>query len=302
MTGISRRLPPLATLVAFEAAVRHASFTRAADELALSQASISRRIRELEHDLGLKLFDRRRYDVEPTADGEAFAATVRRSLHDIASASERVRERDSGRLTIFSDISLAHTIVVPSLREFQKLHPDLQIRIIASSEAIETVGEEFDIGLQNGHWGEDKFSIEPIGDDLLFPVCAPDMAARLPASPSPVDVASMPLLHFTELGRKWPDWRMFLANYRLKEPKPHEGLTFNSYQICLDVAENNGGVALAWSRTVQPRLDAGRLVRIAGMSIKLPNAISVYRPKNTERNPVVEQFVEMIRARIEPVA
>ncbi|MGI9498892.1 MAG: LysR family transcriptional regulator, partial [Geminicoccaceae bacterium] len=104
MTGYVRRLPPLNALVVFEAAFRHRSFTRAADELALSQASVSRRVRELEQDLGVQLFERRRYDVEPTADGETLAMSVRQSLGELATAADRLRDRGAGidTLTIFS--------------------------------------------------------------------------------------------------------------------------------------------------------------------------------------------------------
>ncbi len=108
MSELARRLPPLSTLVSFEAAFRLRSFTRAADELALSQASISRRVRELERDLGVALFERRRYDVLPTEDGERFAATVRVALQELAGSADRLRARRDGteRLTIFSDMSL----------------------------------------------------------------------------------------------------------------------------------------------------------------------------------------------------
>ncbi len=119
---------------------------------------------------------------------------------------------------------------------------------------------------------------------------------------TPVDIASRPLLHLADVGRKWPDWRSFLAFFRLKEPKPDEGLTFNSYQICLDVAEQGGGIALGWGRTVQERLDTGRLVRIAGLTMPIANAINVYRRKGMKPNQTAEQFVALLRAKIEPVA
>ena len=303
MTELSRRLPPLATLAAFEAAARHGSFTLAADELALSQASISRRVRELEDFLGVRLFDRRRYDVAVTKEGDAFAAVVRAALRDVAAATDRLRDLGAGlnRLTVFTDIGLAQAIVVPSLGEFQRQHPNLQIRLLSSSEAIETIREEFDIGLQYGRRAENRFAITAIADEALFPVCSPELAARLPAKATPVDVAKLPLLHFSETGRTWPDWRTFLASFRLKEPRPIEGLTFSSYQICLDVAEKGEGVALGWSRTVKPRLDAGRLVRISEMMMPLPNAINLYRRATATANPIADRFAELLQSRIEPI-
>ncbi len=303
MTDVFRSLPPLNALVAFEAAFRHQSFTRAADELALSQASVSRRIRELELDLGVRLFKRRRYDVVPTTDGEALAATVRLSLSELAATADRLRDRGSGmdRLTIFSDLSLANALVAPIVGEFQRLHPNLRLRVLASYEPIESVREDFDIGLHYGRWGEEKFTVEPIADDAIFPVCSPQLAARLPSPVGPVEIAKQPLLHMADLGRKWPDWRSFLAFFRLKEPEPIEGLVFSSYQVCLDVAEQCDGLALGWARSVKARLDAGQLVRIPGMTMPLIDSINVHRPKRTKPNPIADRFLQVLRSSIKPV-
>jgi len=129
MTDLFRRQPPLTTLIAFEATLRHSSFTRAADELTLSQASISRRIRELEQYLGFKVFERGRYDVVPTAEGKTLGSTVQSVLGDLAATTERLRNRRSGlkTLTVFSNICLAHSLITPMIGEFQSLHPILKI-------------------------------------------------------------------------------------------------------------------------------------------------------------------------------
>ena len=301
MTDLFRNLPPLNSLVAFEAALRHKSFTRAADELALSQASVSRRIRELEQHLGFKLFERGRYDVSPTEEGKVFGATVKSALEEIARTTTSLRETHTGltTLTVFSDISLAQTLITPTIGEFQSKHPDLQVRILASSESIDSIREEFDIGLQYGRWDESTFTITPLGDDLLFPVCSQELADKLPNPLTPVDVASQPLLHFSEPGRAWPSWRSFLANFRLKEPLPIEDLTFSSYQICLEVAEKGGGIALGWGNTVKSRIESGRLVRISEMSMVLPDAINLYQPNNSKLKPSATHFIEVLQKRLE---
>ena len=304
MAEFQRRLPPLSALIPFEAAFRLRSFTRAADELALSQASISRRVRELEIDLGLTLFERRRYDVEPTAAGETLAATVRVALNELAGTAQRLRAQAGGEvsLTIFSDMSLGNALVAPCVGEFQRLNPQLKLRILSSYEPIESLREDFDIGLQYGRWAEDQFSIEPIADDVIFPVCSPEFAQDLPSPVTPVDIASRPLLHLADVGRKWPDWRSFLAFFRLKEPKPIEGLVFNSYQICLDVAEQGEGIALGWGHSVKDRLASGRLMRVPGLTMPLVDIVNLYRRKSARTNATAEQFVTLLRAKITPVA
>ena len=150
----------------------------------------------------------------------------------------------------------------------------------------------------HGRWAEDRFDIEPIADEEVFPVCSPDFAERLPSTISAVDLASQPLLHLVDVGREWPDWRAFLANFRIKEPAPIEGLMFSSYQVCLDVAEAGDGVALGWGRTVKDRLLAGRLVRLSNMSITLQDHINVYLPKRVPHNLFVERFLTLLNRRL----
>ncbi len=303
MTEILRHLPPLAALRAFDAAYRLGSFTRAAEELALSQASISRRIRELEHDLRVPLFERRRYDVVPTENGDILAATTRVALRELAATAERLRARGDGkeRLAVFSDISLGNVLVAPCVGEFQRLNPNLSLHILSSSEPVESIRDEFDIALQYGRWAEDRFDIQPIADEVIFPVCAPEVLTRLPSPATPVDIASQPLLHLVDVGRKWPDWRSFLAFFRLKEPRPIEGLTFNSYQICLDVAERGEGIALGWGRTVADRIASRRLVRIPGLTMRLAGMVNIYKRKGSRPNPVAERFVDLLRSKITDV-
>lgn len=120
----------------------------------------------------------------------------------------------------------------------------------------------------------------------------------MPKPAAPIDVASQPLLHLADAGRKWPDWRSFLAFFRLKEPRPIEGLTFNSYQICLDVAEQGEGIALGWGRSVKDRLESGRLVRIEDLTMPLPDSVNVYRRRTARSNRVADQFVTMLRSSI----
>jgi len=297
-----QHLPPLSTLVAFEAAFRLQSFTRAAEELSLSQASVSRRVRELEADLGLQLFDRRRHDVQATIDGEKFAATVRLALNEISTSAEglRKREADLNRFTIFSDLSLANSIIAPVIGEFQRLHPSLQLRVLSTSEPIEAFDDEFDIGFQYGRWGERKFAIEPIADDVIFPVCSPELFNRFPDTIDLAEIAAQPLLHFYDPNRDWPSWSDFFTAFGVENPQPVMGLTFSSYQVCMDVAESGEGIALGWGRTVKGRLEDGHLIRISNMTLPLAEGINAHLPRTGEPNPKVDQFLQMLRSSVEP--
>ena len=303
MSNFRQRLPPLNTLTAFEAACRLGSFSRAADELALAQSSISRLIRQLEESIGVQLFSRGRYDVTPTPAGQELAYTVRHSLSDIAQTTDRLRleSRDSETLTIYSDLSLGSTILTPCMGEFQRQHPQVRLRIVVSPEPIEETLEAFDFGLQQGRWAEQRFEIESIGDDLLFPVCSPELFASLNNPGDPRELASKPLLSLQQRNRDWPDWREFLAEFGIKLPLTSTITVLNTYPMYLDLAELGEGVALGWARTVQDRLDAGSLVRVPNLSIPLPDYINVYRNRQAPTKPSSRAFVELLKSRIRPI-
>lgn len=296
----STRLPPLATLVPFEAAYRLQNFTRAAEEIHFSQATVSRRIAELETDLGVTLFERQRYDVVPTPDAEVLAASVRLALGEISRTTNLLRHRtDASSMTIFSDLSLATSLVAPVLGDFQRANPELKIRVLSSYEPIETTKDDFDIGLQYWRSGPNPYGVVPIADDAVYPVCSPGFADRLPAELSAAelsaaDLRELPLLHVAYDNKDWTDWSQFLASFDTDSPSRTDGMTFTSYQVCIDVAERGEGVALGWSRSVQPRIDAGLLVALTNLTMPQPNVINAYLPKNRPTPPHVRDFISLL--------
>ena len=297
MTDFDRLLPPLATLVAFEAAFRHGSFTRAARELHQSQATVSRRIRELETDLGVELFERQRYDVTPTADGELLAASVRWSLGELSATADLIRRRalDNDSVTLLTSLSLATATVAPVLSEFQRTFPDVNIRVLASDDLVASTDEDFDLALGYGPNESSLFDVEFIADEAVFPVCSPSLAAQLPAPVTPADLATFPLLHVDYVDPGWTTWQDVLATSLVGEPGSVKSVVFTSYQVCLDVAERDGGIALGWERSVRSRLDAGTLVRVPDITIPHAGRINAYIPKRTAPNPHAVAFVDLLK-------
>lgn len=294
MPDFERTLPPLATLIPFEAAFRHGNFTRAADELYMSQASVSRRIRELETDLGVKLFERQRHDVTPTSEAEELAASVRLALRQLSATSDDIRRRsqETASLTVFSDPSLASVWVAPILGEYQRKHPSLKIRVIASCESPEATREPFDIGLQYGRSEESSFAIEFIAEEQVFPVCSPELAAHLPDRATVADLTLLPLLHVEYADPSWATWHDVFGAENLHTPE--HAIASSSYQFSLDLAERGEGVALGWERSVQPRLDAGTLVRIPDITLH-DSTINAYLPRDASTNPHAPEFLALLK-------
>lgn len=297
MSVLSRTLPPLNTLAAFEAACRHRNFTRAAAELRLTQASVSRLIRQLEQDLGVRLFDRGRRDVTPTAAGAAYVETARRALSDLAAEAERLRTAGRGErsLTVFAELGLASSLIAPMIGTFQRRHPGVSIRIVTSPEPVAAFDRDCDVGLRSGWWSEHAYTIVPVADDAIYPVCAPAFLERLGSPVTPRRVAEGPLLHWTEARDAWPDWPAFLAHFGLEVPTGPPGPAINAYEVLLDFAEKTDGFALAWARSAQDRISAGRLARVPGMTLAMPDHIAAHIPKRAPKNPLVAEFVTLLK-------
>ena len=238
MSNLRRRLPSMNMLTAFEAAYRLGSFSRAAEELALSQSSVSRLVRQLEESIGERLFSRGRYDVTSTPAGREYAHTVRHSLSDIAQATDRLRlnSQDSETLTIYSDLGLGSAILTPCMGEFQRQHPQVRLRIVVSPEPIEDTLETFDFGLQQGRWAEQRFVVESIGDDLLFPVCSSELFDSLNNPGDPQELATKPLLSLQQRNRDWLEWSGFLAEFGVTLPLTSTITVLNTYPMYLDLA------------------------------------------------------------------
>lgn len=296
MAELQTSLPLVGSLVHLEAAERLRSFTRAAQELNYSQATVSRRIGELEKDLGVDLFERRRYDVVPTEDGVLLAASARRALRDLAMTTNQIRKRASqlNTLTVFSDLSLSTALIAPVLGEFQRAHPDLTIRVLSSFEPVAATAESYDVALQYGNATSTNWRVYPVADDSVFPVCSPEVAERFGGAVGYEPLTDLSLLHVKYDNTEWTDWSKFLAYVGTGGPPTAEGLTFSSYQVCLDVCERGEGVALGWERTVQPRLDSGRLVRFTDLVMPHPQVINAFIPTARAAHPLVDDFLALL--------
>ncbi len=265
-----RSLPPLATLRTFEAVARNLSFTRAADELALTQSAVSHKIRALEDHLGASLFERLHRGIELTSDGRVLLDGVRAGLDSVLLASERVRsQRRVGVLTIAAPAAFATWWLVPRLGRFASLHPDIEVRIAAMD------GREPDL------WRDgvdvavvkrpaklaDRDRVEmPLLREIVFPVCAPSILD-----------SSVPLHSLHDLGRHtliesdtaeaddteftWSSW---LSRFDIKQEQMPRQLRFSHFGLALSAAIDGLGVALGRSPMVDAELASGRLVRPFG--------------------------------------
>lgn len=255
----ARRLPPLNALRGFEAAARHLSFTRAAQELHLTQGAVSRQVKELEAYLGHPLFHRLTRRIELTPEGEQFFKAIETALAGIEHAAGHARHRTPmTTLTISALPTLASTWLMPRLHRFTSRSPDVDVRVLTSIEPANLLATDADVAIRVGklpgrHYNRrqprieltmveswDGVSADELFPDRLVPVCAPGLLADEPWSVE--EIAHAPLIHTTTRRHAWPDWLRWHGTRPRRAPDPH--LQFGHFFIALDAARAGRGIAL----------------------------------------------------------
>ena len=298
MSSLRNRLPPLGSLAAFEAACRHTSFTRAAAELNLTQAAISRQIRALESHLGVRLFERRRHDVALTPEGQRFAADVNPALATIGDAAVSLKSGYVEELTIFSELCLAAHWLMPRLSRFQAANPNLSLKILTSNRPIEAETETFDVALTYGLSRSAAFQSQPLAPKTIVAVCSPEVRRRLPKRCQAKDLAAADLIHFEQRGCDWLDWPQFLAVFKAR-PRGPARLIFNTYNSAVDAAIEGYGIVLGWRYVVDKPLKDGRLTEIEGFAVPSPDPLCAHTPANRTSYAAVQTFTNWMRSEMQ---
>lgn len=284
---MSRRLPPLNALRAFEAAARHLSFTKAAEELFVTQAAVSHQIKALEDWLGAPLFLRQNRNLCLTEAGLAYLPSVRLAFDGLADATERLfRQDDGGALTVSTMPSLAAKWLVMRLGRFQERHPDIDVRLQTSSALVDFATQDVDVGIRFGvgHWP--GLRAERLMDEEIFPVCSPGLIRRDRPLACPQDLRHYPLLHDDYI----INWRLWLDAAGVTGVDTSRGAVFNDSALMLQAATAGRGVALARHVLAADDLAAGRLVRLFDVALPGDFAYYVVAPPHYFQRPKVRAF------------
>jgi LysR family glycine cleavage system transcriptional activator/LysR family transcriptional regulator of beta-lactamase len=249
-------LPSLKGLRAVEAAIRSGSFTRAADELNVTQTAISRLVREVELWLGHTLFERRANTLELSEAGRVFGPRLSDAFRELEAAVASLQRRPGGpSVTVAVGPTFAMRWLIPRLPGFQRAHPGIEVRVVtAIGDPAElrpdwTATIRLAEGPGAGHAGRQLFTA------ALFPVAAPALAGQLK---KPADLARQTLLEVEHSPQDWPRW---LAAAEVDPAKLRRRLSFDYSAFALQAALDGLGVALARAPYVADDLAAGRLVK-----------------------------------------
>jgi LysR family transcriptional regulator, glycine cleavage system transcriptional activator len=288
---VHRRLPPLNALKAFEAAGRHASFTRAADELRVTHGAVSRHVQALEAWLGLPLFERHNRRVVLTEVGQSYLAEIGAALDRVALATARQVERGQARvLHVNAVATFTLRWLIPRLSRFQRAHSSVEVRLTTSNVPLANIAEPFDVAIRGGPDARPGHVGHRFLDEERIPVCSPALLQRLPLE-EPAQLAQHTLLHAATLPEVWPQW---LSAAGVPNLKPQASITLEHFYLTLQAALDGMGVAMGPTRLIDDDVAAGRLMLpFAGPALPA-RSYYAYVPEARADDPAVRAFCEWL--------
>jgi LysR family glycine cleavage system transcriptional activator len=291
-------LPALDLLVGFESAARHLSFTKAGEELFLTQSAVSRQIKELEDQLGVVLFQRRHRALALTEAGHQFYAAAAQALSTMRTATDRLRAQAGKKaLSVTTTHSFAALWLIPRLAGFTRDHPGVDVRITAETRVQDLERDGLDLALRHGPASLAGPNAVRLFGEKVFPVCSPKLLKKRPLE-QPQDLKNHVLLQYDDPdGRHpWLHWKTWLEVERIADLKPAGTLSFSGYEQIIPAAIAGHGVALGRSPLVKDLMRSGELVAPFKSSADPARAYFAILSKNAAGRPEVTAFVEWLKA------
>ncbi|ENV48791.1 LysR substrate-binding domain-containing protein [Acinetobacter brisouii] len=254
-------LPPMNSLIVFEAAARHLSFTQAANELNVTQGAISRQIRQLEEYLGKELFVRANRHIFLTSTGLQYYQTIYGALLDVSQATAEIKKwKGEHQVTVATTSAMAALWLLPKIADFQQTE-GIDLRILTTENILDLDKIDCDIALFYCNPPPSGMKVTPLFSEEVFPVCSPNYLKQLNGSQDPQEIFGKTLLYLDESQQDWMTWPKWFESVGYPLIKPRNKVNINNYPLLLQAAINGQGIALAWSSLLNDYLETGVLVR-----------------------------------------
>ncbi|WP_246697447.1 LysR substrate-binding domain-containing protein [Rhizobium sp. G21] len=285
----------MTALTVFEAAARLSSFTKAAIELGVTQAAVSRQIHLLEEDFGFPLFARSHRRVALTDKGRMLSEAASGAFNLLAeSVADLRRGGESDDLTISATVAFSHFWLVPRISEFSRQYPDINLRIVTQDVMPDLERAEMDIAVRfgNGMWPGGH--AEALFEDEIFPICSPDFARSAGPIRAPGDLIHHSLISNDTDDPMWTGWNEWLSAFSVVVPRKTLGLRCSFYTEAIYAALNGHGIALGWKHLVRDLLDQHRLVQLTDAAVKPRGAYFAVVPTRRAPKESVRLFREWL--------
>lgn len=283
-----RWLPSLNALRSFEAAARYESFTRAAEELHVTQSAVSLQVKALEAQLGVKLFNRERQRLKLTPAGRNYLAEIRAAFDHVGAATERLIQRESaGVLTVSTSQDFAAKWLVHRLAGFAAAHPGIDLRISATMRQVDFAREDVDVAVRHGDGNWPGLDATQLCTEQIFAVCSPQLLMGPDRLKRPADVLKWPLLRLEDQSKAWERW---FALAEVAAPERLPGPVLNRANMLIDAAIAGQGIALARTTLAAWDLIEGRIVRPFDLSWRPAATYWIVSPRASAKVEKVGRF------------
>lgn len=291
------RLPPLTAMRSFEVAARHLSFTKAAEELFVTQAAVSHQIKALETDLGVPLFRRLNRSLALTDEGQALLPYVRDAFDQLVAGVQQLEQLCcAGSLTVSTTPSFASLWLVGRLGRLHSQHPDIDLRLNATERQVDLLREGIDCSVRHGLGEWPGLRADRLFQATITPVCSPSLLNGPIPLKEPADLAKHTILHAMDGADEWQLW---LRAAGVEGLDINRGLRFDNGELALKAAASGIGVAIGRLPLIDDDLALGRLVEPFAFELDEQCAYYFITPEATADQPKIEAFRSWILAEVE---
>lgn len=282
------RLPPLTAMRSFEVAARHMSFTKAAEELFVTQAAVSHQIKALEQDLGVPLFRRLNRALALTDEGQALLPYVRNAFDQLTAGVQQLEQLCcSGGLTVSTTPSFAGHWLISRLGRLQLEHPDIELQLNAAERLVDFSREAIDCGIRHGLGDWPGLRADRLFPAAIVPVCSPGLLKGSKPLREPADLAHHTILHALDGADEWQLWLRAAGGEGIELGR---GVRFDTGDLALKAAASGIGVAMGRVPLIDDDLAAGRLVEPFDLEFDEQCAYYFIAPEATADQPKIEAF------------
>ncbi len=293
-----RRLPPLNSLRAFEAAARHESFAQAAEELFLTASAVSHQIKSLEKYLGVGLFIRKNRKVFLTPSGEKYFTSVKQAMNELEVATQRlVASPETGIVTLAVAPNFLVRWLIPRMHKFQEQYPDVELQLSTSSNMVEFDFNNVDMAIRFGGGDWPDLVTHFLSRVFLVPACSPRLLKKGPPLSTPEDLRKHTLIHVSRRMYEWPEW---LARAGVEYKGFGRGLRLTSNQLATAAAQEGMGVALADSTLSSDEIRDGKLVTPFDIQLDTQKSFYLVYPRERPVSYAMMVLKDWIIAEMQP--
>lgn len=284
-----KRLPPLNSLKAFESAARHLSFTKAADELFVTQAAVSHQIKLLEDFLGIPLFKRKNRALELTDQGELYFAQIADILNKLMEVTSQLRAKQQPHLTISVPQTFGIHWLVPRLSKFNELYPHIEVRIRGEDQDEGLLNNNIDIAVYYGSGKWDNLHVELLSKAPLLILASPKLLAKKPIN-TLEDLKKHVLIHI----HTRDNWQKMAKHLQLSGLEIQHGSLFSHTFMGLQAAIHGQGIVLGNAVLAEQEIRNGNLQVVLPSDLIDPKAFYIVNKLNQENNPQLIAFREWV--------